>query len=372
MIRRRSFVLCCALLCVGATAFAADVQLDPFSLLTRGEVTDGTLALETVGDIGIRVESGYRTTAAARFGVTTSSPAVNSADADSQPSAVEFRGAELGVRRFLGTPLRVRYFTGSLDRLGSGKIFAERFGTYPIEPLYQGLWYSATGQTVFEGVHGIHGTGVAVDSGDLWDTVESYVYLYQDDRIDASTYSADFRTALVAGAFHLEFFGGATFPAAVAGRYRAGIFASLASEQGDALTTQMGITHLEPGTDEPLDPENFYFLFEPRVGFDPVFVTLTLFWHPGVYDHQPTETAGLIDVNSRIEIGDPKTAPTTAGIEGRVRIPSENDTEFAVSVGPFAQTRIDGVEIQARPLVNVLPLSWPDMFEFQLGVQAHL
>lgn len=345
------------------TPSAMDLEIRPFDFVTRGRMVDDRFELQTFGDLGLTLSSGFIARPSVTFGLES--------DEFGDPEEVQLtiRAVSVEVRELLDSQFSATYFLGESDRLGSGAAFPERFGTDPVATEFRGFLYFPDGPR-YEGMHGVSGTGTALQSNDQWDQVEIGTWLYQDNRFDPGVFSTDFRALFNFDRVQLEAFAGATFPYADFGRYRAGLLAHLLAAEDDSLLVQVALPAIEPGDDFDVGVEDFFFLFEPRVRVGALRTTLTFFWQPEIYDQVATERGGSIDTNLRLQFGDIRSNGAAGGLEARLGVSPTGDDQIRVQTEPFVQFDGGGVIWDFRTRLTLVPFDTERLFEAFLGVRT--
>jgi hypothetical protein len=363
----------------GTAAFATNVTIPTFQLLTRGTLEGGLFVLQTRADIGLQFGGGYKFGGALSLSIDTDSLEEPSAPGDAYDQAViraalrerlGLTSASVIVRELLGLPVDVRYFVGSHARLLNGDLFPEQFGTQLIASDFRGLLYFPSG-VVYDGVHAIDGTGLSLIAPSVapWLFLEGSVY--QDARLGPGYYSGDVRAAFNFQEFKAEAFAGASFPLAEYGAYRGGALLYYATGEGGEFLTQIGVTRWAPMTDGPLNIDDFFFLFEPRVHIGVVSIVLTLFWHPEYYLQEPTEESGATDIVVRLIAGDVQENTVSGGLENAIRLrPASSDQQLRVSVSPFLSINSSGVLWDFKTDFNLFPFDLATLFEAYVGVRT--
>lgn len=347
----------------GAPGFTADVEIRPFEFVTRGRMVDDVFALQTFGNLGLTLESGFLTQPSVTLGFESSD------FGDTETISPELRSASVEMREVLGENISVAYFIGESDRIGSGQAFPRRFDTAPVSTQFRGFRHFPDGPR-YESPYGIEGTGLSIHTNDLWNRSELSAYTYQDSRFEPGVYSSDVNLLLAYEGVQLEGFLGATYPRADHGRYRAGILANLIAAEGDSLLVQAALPAIEPGEGQEIGVEDFFFLFEPRVRLGVVRSAITFFWRPAIYDQLPTNSGGTVDSNIRLQIGDTRTGPLAAGIENRLTVDPEGADQLSANTTPFVQFDAGGVTWDFRTRLNVLQATDENFFEAYLGVRT--
>jgi hypothetical protein len=284
-------------------------------------------------------------------------------------TSLDFLGAEVVYRGIGGEGTDLAYFVGRGDRIASGETFVDRFGTLPFATKYQGYFYFP--QLNYRGLHTIRGTGLRFSSPFGTERHLSSLYLYQDEHtsLDPGTYSADYRALFHLDKIQFEYFAGGTFPKSDYGLYRTGIlFFYRPSERGDFFA-QVGIPWWEPM--EQITIEHFYFLFEPRIRFDPLSVILTLFWHPRYYEMAETGDFGDADIHFNFLFGNPNEDTVTGGLETTLQLDTNDiNQDFGVITSPYLQAAVGGVVWNFTVNVNLVPYELETLVEGVIGIKA--
>ncbi len=380
--------LLCAAFLLPAAVYSADLTIPELELISRGTWQNDTLLLQTRGRSEIQVSGGYKFGGSLLLGFESQDLTYANQDApvrsdyatepefanalttylDNQ-TTLQFQGARITYRNLFETPTDLTYFVGRNDRLGSADVFPTEFGSIPIATKYQGYLYFP--QNEYRGIHTVNGTGIELSStfGSEWN--RSSLYLYQDGYLGEGIYSADARFLANFEKLKMELFGGATFPQADYGLYRAGVlFYYRPAEKGEFFS-QIGIPYFAPM--DTLNINDFYFLFEPRVHFEYVSVILTLFWHPSMYLMQSTGDEGSADVHFNLMFGNPLENPISGGLETNFTLEtaSSSSQDFEIKVTPYLSAITSGVIWNFMINVRALPYSLDEeMFEGVIGVKA--
>ncbi len=376
---RNTVVLFLLLTALGIGAHAANVTIPTFQLLTRGELEDGLFTLHTQADIDIQLGGGYKFGGELGLSIDTESledPSALGPTYDQEVASAALRerlalsSASAIVRDLFGLPLNVRYFVGQYGRLLNGDLFPEQFGTQIVASDFRGLLYFPNG-VVYDGIHAVDGTGLTFTSTGL----ASWLYLegsvYQDSYLGRGYYSTDIRAAFNTPSFKAETFVGASFPQADYGLYRAGVLLYYSTGEGGEFLTQVGIPRWAPVTDGPLNIDDFYFLFEPRVHLGVVSVVLTLFWHPEYYVQAPTQERGATDIIVRLIAGDVQENVVSGGLENGIRLrPSSTEEQLRVSVAPFLSINSSGVIWDFKTDFNLFPFDLSNLFSAYVGIRT--
>ncbi len=376
---RRTVFLMLLVLWSGIAAFAANVTIPTFQLLTRGVLDDGLFVLQTRADIDIRLGGGYKY--GGELGLSIRSvnleePSTPGAIYDQDVIQAAFRerlrlsSASVIVRDLFGLPVDARYFIGEYTRILNGELFPEQFGTRIIASNLRGLLAFPTG-IVYDGVHAIDGTGLALTTT----SIAPWLYLegafYQDAYLGPGHYSIDIRAAFNTPGIKAETFLGASHPGAQYGIYRAGLLLYYAAGPRTELFTQIGVPRWAPVDDGPLNIDAFYFLFEPRVHVGVVSIVLSLFWHPQYYVQAPTNEQGATDIIVRLVAGDRSEGMVSGGIENSIRLrPTSADDQLRVGVAPFVTITSSGVVWDLKTNFNLFPFEAASLFEAYAGVRT--
>ncbi len=343
--------------------YATDLDVRPFQFVTRGFADSGTFQLETTGDIGLQLQSGFLTGSEVLLGIRSTS---FETDPDITPV---LRRAAVTIEELFGSGFSFTYFIGESDRLASGLRFPEAFGSGPVATDFRGYLFFPDGPE-YEGLYGVSGTGIRVASGEQWRRTELSVYAYQDDRFAPGVFSNDVAVLLNFDGVQLEAFAGATYPAGSLGRYRGGMLANFSTPQGDALLAQIGVPGYEPGSSADFGLDDLFFLFEPRVHLGNAGLALTFFWHPGLYDQIENPERGTIDTNLNIRIGDPVRDGLSGGVESRVSIRPQSTDQFEITTGPYLRLNSGTVSWDFRTVLRPFPFQLDELVEGYLGVRT--
>ncbi len=369
-----------ALLCSAATSLsAANVTIPNYQLLTRGTLDAGSFVLRTQADVEVVLGGGYKFGGQLGLGIDTAN-VEESADPgalyDEQTieaalgQTLTLNFAQVIVRDLLSSGIDIHYFVGEYDRLLTGDLFPDRFGTGIIATDLRGLVYFPDG-VVYNGVHLIDGTGLALSAPSIAPWLYLDVAIYQDAILGPGFYSTDMRAAFNLANLKAEAFLGASAPQATYGVYRGGLLLYYSSGDGAAVMTQIGIPRWAPGSGGPITIDNFYFLFEPRVYVGLVSIVLTLFRHPEYYLQAPTNEQGATDIITRFIAGNVEENTVSGGLESGVRLrPEGADNALEVSASPFLTINSSGVVWDLKTTFNVFPWNPASLFEAYIGVRT--
>ncbi|MFP4549180.1 MAG: hypothetical protein ACLFNT_00125 [Spirochaetales bacterium] len=376
---RRISATCALLLAVAISLSAANVSIPNYQLLTRGTLDSGSFTLRTQANVDVLIGGGYKFGGQLGLGVDTDNveqPADPEATYSEQTleaalgRTLTLNTAQVIVRDLFSSGIDLHYFVGEYDRLLTGDLFPDRFGTGIIATDLRGLVYFPDG-VVYNGVHLIDGTGLAVSAS----SIAPWLYLdgaiYQDSILGPGFYSADVRAGFNLQNFKAETFLGASVPQASFGVYRGGLLLYYSTGEGAAVMTQIGIPRWAPGSDGSITIDDFYFLFEPRVYVGIISIVLTLFRHPEYYLQAPTNEQGATDIIARFIAGNVEENALSGGLEGGVRLrPEGADNTLEVSASPFLTINASGVVWDIKTKFNVLPWEPSSMFEAYIGVRT--
>lgn len=390
--KKKQFLFICLLsagLILPGAGFAADLTIPEFELISRGYWEQDSLILRTRGRTELQVSGGYKFGGSLLLGFESEDLGYAGRDAPvlddyagdesayisglsdyvENQTTLQFQGAQISYRELFGTATDFTYFVGRSDRLASAEVFPTEFGSVPIATRYQGYLYFP--QNEYRGIHSVNGTGIELSSsfGTQWN--RSSVYLYQDSSLGEGNYSADARFLANFEKLKLELFGGASFPQKSYGLYRGGVLFHYSPAERGEFFSQIGLPYYDPA--ESLNINDFYFLFEPRVHFEYASVILTLFWHPAMYNMQPTGDDGSADINFNLQFGNPQKSPLSGGVETNFTLETEASSaqDFKLKVTPYLSAITSGVMWNFMINVNLLPYSLDeDMVEGIIGVKA--
>ena len=376
---RKRRVILSAMLLSALQLFAANVAIPNFELLTRGRSTGGAFILSTQADIEVQIGGGYKFGGQLGLGIETdaleqpSTPGATYDQATAQSAfnrALTLNSAQIIVRDLFADGINAHYFVGEYSRLLTGDLFPDQFGTQIVASDFRGLLNFPTG-VVYDGIHLIDGTGLAIVAGQIAPWLYLDAAVYQDAILGAGLYSADIRAAFNTGAFKAETFLGGSFPVAAVGAYRAGLLLYYATGQGGEILTQIGIPRWAPITDGPLTIDDFFFLFEPRVDIGLLAIHLTLFWHPEYYNQTVTNERGATDIVVKLIGGDTDAGTVTGGLETAVRLrPSSASPTLTVTTSPFLTVNSSGVVWDFKVDFNLFPFALDELVQGYVGIQT--
>lgn len=372
-------ILLVALVLLSGPAFTANVTIPTFQLLTRGILDGGQFSLQTSGEVEIAFGGGYKFGGQLSLALsdTNLEEAIQPAaayDPDNIETLLDrslrFQSARVIFRSLFNLPMDVTYFVGEADRLLNGDLFPAQFGSDIIASDFRGILYFPSG-VVYDGVHAMDGTGIALSSSSMWQSVFLQAAIYQDQYLGTGLYSSDLRAAFSSPGFKAETFVGASFPAAAYGIYRGGLLLFYNTGQGGEFLTQIGVPRWAPVTDGALNIDDFYFLFEPRVHIRFLSIVLTLFWHPEYYLQQATNERGATDIAIRFIAGNVQENVVSGGLENGIKLrPESTDEQLRISVTPFVSVNASGVIWDLRADVKVFPFALDDLFNIYVGVRT--
>lgn len=367
-----------ALGAVACAAYATGFSVPDMELDTIGRYDSGTFGLHTRSYVDMLFDGGYK------FGGRLTLN-INSGDLEKALSTtadatryVSVKQLAVTIRDFPATSLDLSYFIGDMTALCSGDDFPAAFGTESIAPTLRGFGYFPTGiggdtTRFYDGISAVSGTGFALSATPPGGWFKPAFYLYQDGDLGTGVYSADLRGLFNLDPLQMDVFAGASIPAGTTGYYRFGfLFAYRIGTAGEFIA-QIGLPRLDFSSGDPLNIDNFYFLFEPRLDLGFTELIITLFRHPAWYRGQATDESGKMDLNFNLRFGG--TNPLTWGFESMTSfaIPAGTTTawNFTERVSPYLGFRTEGVSWNAKlgiyPMNYSVPLS---MFEPYLGIKA--
>lgn len=381
-VRTRGSIL--LILIMTVPLFAADITVPELELVTIASVEDESLVLDTLGDIEIDVEGGYKLGGSLSLGIESSrlgapreelDPATASdseiASYLNEAPFLYFQGAEIVVREAFDRPISISYFIGENDTFANGDIFPDYYGSGQVASRLRGYLYFSPERVVYDGLYTVNGTGLKVetDFGRAWNKLG--LYTYQDNYLGRGNFSSDIRWSVDNENFKLETFAGGSYPFGDYGLYRAGILIGLFAEERGEFFAQIGIPRLAPGEDE-LDIGLFYFLFEPRINFGVGSLIFTYFSHPSYYKSLITEATGEEgDMHSKINLqfGKPEETPLAGGLEGTIIY--SDDSDFDGIVSPYISFITEGAVWNLKFNWNASETSdTTRMFDAIIGVRA--
>lgn len=367
---------------------AANIAVPGFLLLTRAYNDGNGYRLGTYADLELRIEGGLKfggdlqlsfenedlEGVAALPDLEGDAPTAEWAQtvANALDRSLRFEGASIEIREVFGLPLTLTYFTGLFANIGSGTEFPRRFGTLPFATDYRGYLYFPSGVR-YDAMQEIRGTGIQIATGDLFSWGEIDLVGYQDGNLGTGTYSLDLVTLINAGIVRGEAFFGISGPTTAGLLLHGGLMVYVGSDTGSRFLSQIGIPRWNPGGGDPLDISNFYFLFEPRVSFDPLNLYLTFFWRPAYYNQQPTDEGGNIDLNLKLLVGDTAVDPISGGLETTLLftpVATDSTEQIRFSAGPFLSIASDGVVWQLKVKAALLPFDASRLFEGFIGIRT--
>jgi hypothetical protein len=362
--------------------FGANVTVPSLELFTIGKVEAGTVSLSSEGSVDLLVDGGYKFGGRVVLSFSSSNleqEIVNRVTGDTLAGgSLAFASASLIIREFFSLPLSFTYFVGEDDIFGSGRGFAEIFGTQEVSTHYSGFFYFPEGIR-YDGIHRITGTGMkfAINPTDLFSAA---FYLYQDayfynydvptDRniFEPGHYSFDFRSLFNFSRIKLEAFLGATYPASTLGFYRFGLLFH-AFDIGGEFLAQIGIPRWDPANDT-WGLNLIFMLFEARLDLGPLTVIPTVFLHPDVYLQNATSEGGLLDFNLNFRLGDIEKSLFSGGLESNLAFKQQDLQDLQIKVSPYLSVITPGVLWQLRVSFKLFPWDPSDLYEGFVGIEA--
>jgi hypothetical protein len=358
---------------------AADLEVPNMELITRADFSSGIPELLTRGKVDIKIGGGYKLGGSlvlgfdsADLGYSNTELAANPTTADistflKNQTYLQFQSAQIIIRDLFSTPTELTYFTGKADVFCSGDDFSSLFGSVPVSTRYRGYLYFPENE--FDGIHTVNGTGLKISSTFGSERLLSSVFIYEDGYLGSGVFSSDIRTLINFDKIKLEAFMGATFPASSLGYYRTGLLFYYNPGTTGEFFAQVGVPLWNPAESFTID--RLFFLFEPRIKFNPVTIIFTLFWHPGYYLQNASSNSGSSDVHINFMIGEPETSTFSGGLEGSVSYDSGAvSNQFGVKVSPYISAVTSGVIWNIMLNTNLVPYSLTDMFEGVISVKA--
>lgn len=365
---------------ISVDLIAADLEIPKMELITRSDIGPDTPELLTRGKIDLKMGGGYKLGGSLILGFNSADlgytntildPAtedtVSIATYLNNQTYLQFQSAQVTIREIFSTPTDFTYFTGQTDVFCSGDDFQDLFGTVPLATRYRGYLYFPTNE--FDGIHTINGTGLKLSSTFGSERNITSAYIYEDGYLGSGYFSGDIRTIFNYEKIKIEGFIGSTFPASDYGLYRGGFLFYYNPGTTGEFFAQIGVPQWDPSKDFTI--ERLFFLFEPRIKFNPITIILTLFWHPGYYLQETTPDMGSSDVHINFMIGDPETSTFSGGLEGSVTFDSSAvSNQFGVMVSPYISAITSGVIWNIMLNTELFPYSLEEMFEGVISVKA--
>lgn len=375
-------LLCLLLLSsVLLTVPAVDLSFDSLSLITEGSINDDDLfVLASRAELGIRLDGSdklavwikmrFQSDHLESYFATVEQPI------PSDPPDPDLDMAILANDRVLfidtaavrfagiaGTGLELTVFTGILDAFCAGNDFPLIFSSNSVHSVFESyMFYSGQGMSVhnrsYRGIHSSMGTGVRLG----WETLNfaPYLYFYQDARQEPGIWSLDARFLFNSENVKLESFVGMSFPRSEYGTYRGGLLFYYDTGTIGEFFAQLGIPYWDPV--ENLTAESIYFLFEPRINFDPGFLAIAVFFHPAWYlFEKDDQSSGAIDTLLNLGFGNLEIDGISGGIETAFKYRPVNkpgDKLVTITAMPYLFKTIENVQLEIRMGLELLP--FPD------------
>ena len=364
---------------ISANLYSANLEVPNMELITRSNFDTGIPVLTTRGKINLLVSGGYKLGGNLIIGFDSSDLGVSQTDPGTLTTATElgtylsnqtylqFQSAQIIIRNLFSNSTNLTYFIGKNDVLCSGDDFPTIFGSIPIATRYRGYLYFPNNE--FNGIHTINGTGLKLSSNFGSERNITSAYIYEDGYMGNGHFSSDLRTLFNFDKLKIESFIGATFPASSFGLYRGGFLFNYKPGSSGNFFAQVGVPQWDPSENFTID--RLFFLFEPRIKFNPVTIILTLFWHPEYYLQRTTSNSGSSDVHINFMIGEPGISKFSGGIEGSTTYNlSAASDKFSVQVSPYLSAITSGVIWNIMLNTKLFPYSLNDMFEGVISVKA--
>lgn len=364
---------------LGGGVHAANVLVPTLDLITRAYMDAGVLVLATHGDMNIAFDGGYKFGGSVAFEYSD-----GFLEQPSPETGLTFKKAAVTVRQLFSLPIAFSWFIGENDLLCEGDAFGAVFGTLPIMTRYRGFMYFP-GSVIYDGIHGIDGTGFRIDVSPIPESLLFSLYGYEDtnfivdvvqpdesirQELVPGRYSGDFRVLADFGSLKAEGFLGATYvSASLYGYYRGGVLFYASGGESVEFLAQIGVPLYDPGEDPTFSIDLFYILFEPRLHIGIFSITPTFFWHPSYYLQRPTEETGSFDVNLDLSLGDISDFGLRGGLESNFRFISGSNS-FNVVESPYISIAAMGMLWDLKLDVH---LEWPltlDSLSGMIGIKA--
>ena len=372
-------ILVLLMLITAIKLYAANLEVPNMEIITRSNFDTGTPVLTTRAKIDLLVSGGYKLGGSLTIGFDSSDLGYSQTDPGTLGTATEigsylsnqtylqFQSAQVIIRDLFSSPANLTYFIGKTDVLCSGDDFQTIFGSQQIATRYRGYLYFPDNE--FNGIHTINGTGLKLSSNFGSDKNITSAYVYEDGYMGSGYFSSDIRTLFNFDKIKIEGFLGATYPASTYGLYRAGFLFNYNPGTTGDFFAQIGVPQWDPSENFTID--RVFFLFEPRIKFNPVTIILTLFLHPGYYLQSTTGDSGSSDVHINFMIGEPGVSTFSGGIEGSTTYNASAATnQFGIKVTPYLSAITSGVIWNIMLNTKLFPYSLNDMFEGVISVKA--
>lgn len=384
----RSIFLAAALAAIGGAAFAADVGVDRLELLSIGSVDEstGALSVDTHLFFDLSFKGGDKFGGLLRMELLSSdveqglglinTPATpgNYLDKLNNLTSMGFHTAAVTAKRLFGTGLEASYFVGYLDTFCSGDDFVPLFGAAPFGTILSGPMAFPNGigngkypNVFYDGLDEVNGTGLRL--GMAGGTTAGYFYAYQDADIGDGAWSSVLRGLLDTGPLKLEAYAGASYtPSTLYGLYRGGCLFDYAPGAVGEFFAQVGLTRWDPAA--ALNIGDFFFLFEPRINFNPGSLIVTVFYHPAWYYELATDEQNALDLNINLKIGDVSRSGSQGGLMALLSFRPQQATALSVDVTPYFSAIASGMEWDLKLDLRVFPLPtfWYGIFQPFIGV----
>ena len=354
---------------------AADLHIGTAEMYSHGYMQNGQFVFDNYAKFNLAIQGGMKFQARLSFGLETSNfnfsatPTSGAPASDLLGRVLLLNGAEATAKNVFGLPLDFTYFLGQEDVFGSGAVFPTKFDSPILASSFGGYTtYPTSTAILYDGIYQVDGNGLKISFPMNSRTFIIDTYLYQDGYLGNGVYSADVRVALNLPTFKLETFVGATVPEGAYGLYRAGLFFYYRPTPVGEFMTAVGLTHFVPGT--PINVDDFYLLLEPRVHFDPMSIILTLFWHPAYYLDSLTNEGGNVDVDMKLQWGNPEKQNLYGGLENLVSILQSGSNQFTYALSPYLSLNTSGVIWDLKITAVLLPFAVDTLFQGYLGIRT--
>jgi hypothetical protein len=358
--------------------YSAEINVPSMEIISHGAYDEERdyVVLQTDGEMKMSIEGGFKFGAIVKLGFDSDDIERDIATGN---AALSFKSAEITIREVIGPLLSLSFFIGENDILCSGRGFTDYFGTSLINTNYSGFMYFPESQ-VYEGIHTIYGTGISATFRPIPECIILNAYAYQDSNFIDGTgefipgiYSCELRSLFNLDPVKIDFFIGATGPAAEAGYYRAGLLFYAKAGPGEFIT-QVGLPRWDP-VDDTFGMELFYLLFEVNLSLGIFTMTPTVFLHPGFYQQHATSEEGVMDINLNFTFGDVSKHFISGGFDGNFSFTRDMIEGLVIKVFPFISFVTPGVLWKLKCGITLFddPMPYDNtdtMFEGFIGIKA--
>lgn len=361
---------------ISSVLYSANVTVPSFEIYTRGIINNSELTLVTRGELDLVVEGGYKFGGKVSLGFNSESLENDFINRETgSVGGLTFNSASITIRDLFGSPLYFSYFVGENDIFASGNDFDSIFGVKPFTTSYSGyLYFADNGDTIFNGIHQIAGTGIKLGLKPINQKVAMNWYLYQDGYFDTDEsiltfepghFSLDYRVLFNFNNIHLETFIGGTYPAGDIAYFRSGLLFHVAEDFGEFLA-EIGIPRWSPGEDQ-FGRGLFFLLFEARLSVGIFSFIPTVFMYPDYYLQKPTNDSEQIDFNLKFHFGKEE-AVINGGLETNAALINYSELNFKLS--PYIGFITPGVLWQLKVNARIVPFEIDEMFDAFISINA--